>query len=124
MPLKDIYFIIKRRILEKRNIIFIIITIILSYFTLVLGELVPKRIAMRNPDKLARAVCGFIAAMSTILKPIVWLLSKSTNLVLRIFRINPNEIGEDVTEDDIRVMIDAAEEKGDIGFQGNAGKRI
>ena len=74
----------------------------------------PKRIAMRNPDKLARAVCGFIAAMSTILKPIVWLLSKSTNLVLRIFRINPNEIGEDVTEDDIRVMIDAAEEKGDI----------
>lgn len=92
----------------------VIITIILSYFTLVLGELVPKRIAMRNPDKLARAVCGFIAAMSTILKPIVWLLSKSTNLVLRIFRINPNEIGEDVTEDDIRVMIDAAEEKGDI----------
>ena len=92
----------------------IVITIILSYFTLVLGELVPKRIAMRNPDKLARAVCGIIAVMSIVLKPIVWLLSKSTNIVLRIFRINPNEVGEDVTEEDIRVMIDAAEESGDI----------
>lgn len=92
----------------------ILITIILSYFTLVLGELAPKRIAMKYSDKLARAVCGVISAMSVVLKPIVWMLSKSTNLVLRIFGINPNEVGENVTEEDIMVMIDAAEEGGDI----------
>lgn len=92
----------------------VVITIILSYFTLVLGELVPKRIAMKHSDKLAMAVCGFISGMSTVLKPIVWLLSKSTNIMLRVFGINPNEIGENVTEEDIMVMIDAAEEGGDI----------
>lgn len=92
----------------------VLITIILSYFTLVLGELVPKRIAMKHSDKLAMAVCGFISGMSTVLKPIVWLLSKSTNVMLRLFGINPNEVGENVTEEDIMVMIDAAEEGGDI----------
>lgn len=92
----------------------VVITIILSYFTLVLGELVPKRIAMKHSDKLAMAVCGFISGMSTVLKPIVWLLSKSTNVMLRLFGINPNDIGENVTEEDIMVMIDAAEEGGDI----------
>lgn len=92
----------------------VLITIILSYFTLVLGELVPKRIAMKHSDKLAMAVCGFISGMSTVLKPIVWLLSKSTNVMLRLFGINPNEVGEIVTEEDIMVMIDAAEEGGDI----------
>lgn len=92
----------------------VVITIILSYFTLVLGELVPKRIAMKYSDKLAMAVCGVISGMASVLKPIVWLLSKSTNIILRLFGINPNEIGENVTEEDIMVMIDAAEEGGDI----------
>ena len=92
----------------------VVITIILSYFTLVLGELVPKRIAMKYSDKLAMAVCGVISGMATVLKPIIWLLSKSTNIILRLFGINPNEIGENVTEEDIMVMIDAAEEGGDI----------
>lgn len=92
----------------------VVITIVLSYFTLVLGELAPKRIAMKNADKLARAVCGIISGMSAVLKPIIWLLSKSTNLVLRLCGINPNEVGENVTEEDIMVMIDAAEEGGGI----------
>lgn len=92
----------------------VVITIILSYFTLVLGELVPKRIALKYSDKLASAVCGFISGMSVVLKPIVWLLSKSTNIVLRLFGINPNEISENVTEEDIMVMIDAAEDGGGI----------
>ena len=92
----------------------ILITIILSYFTLVLGELVPKRIAMKHSDKLAMAVCGFISGMSTVLKPIVWLLSKSTNVMLRLFGINPNDVSENVTEEDIMVMIDAAEDGGGI----------
>lgn len=69
----------------------IVITLVLSYFTLICGELVPKRIAMRNPEKLARGVCDIIIAISVVMKPIVWFLSVSTNAVLRLFRINPHE---------------------------------
>jgi len=92
----------------------VIITLILSYFTLVLGELVPKRIAMRNPEGLARAVCGIITFLAKILKPIVWFMTVSTNGMLRLFGINPHEEKEPVSEDDIRLMIDIGEEKGTI----------
>ena len=53
----------------------ILITLILSYFTLVLGELVPKRVAMRHKEKLANAVCGFISGLTVVLKPVIWLLT-------------------------------------------------
>ena len=92
----------------------ILITLILSFFTLVLGELVPKKVAMRNPEKLARRVCGFIAGLSVALKPIVWLLTVSTNGLLRLFGINPNEAAEDVSEEDILDLVDAVEEQGEI----------
>jgi len=92
----------------------ILITIILSFFTLVLGELVPKRVAMRNPEGLARRVCGFIAGLSVALRPVVWLLSVSTNGMLRLFGINPNENNEDVSEEDILDLVDAVEEQGEI----------
>ncbi len=92
----------------------IFITLILSYFTLVLGELVPKRIAMKNSEKFARRVCGFINGLATVLKPIVWFMTVSTNGVLRLCGINPKEEEETVSEDDIRLMIDIGEEKGTI----------
>ena len=92
----------------------IVITLILSFFTLVLGELVPKRIAMRNPEKLARGVCGFISGLSKAMTPIVWLLSASTNGILRLFGIDPNENHEDVSEEDILDLVDAVEEQGEI----------
>lgn len=92
----------------------VLVTLILSYFTLICGELVPKRIAMRNPEKLARAVCGIIMAISTVTKPVVWFLSVSTNAVLRLFGINPHEEEEPVSEEEIRMMIDIGEEKGTI----------
>lgn len=92
----------------------ILITIVLSFFTLVLGELVPKRVAMRNPEGLARRVCGVILGLSKALRPIVWLLSASTNGILRLFGINPNETGEDVSEEDILDLVDAVEEQGEI----------
>ena len=92
----------------------IVITLILSYFTLVLGELVPKRVAMKNPEKFARAVCKFISFLAKVLKPIVWFMTKSTNLVLILCGINPKEEEETVSEDDIRLMIDIGEEKGSI----------
>ena len=92
----------------------IVITLVLSFFTLVLGELVPKRIAMRNSEKLARRVCGFIAGLSVLLRPVVWLLSVSTNGILRMCGINPHESDEDVSEEDILDLVDAVEEQGEI----------
>jgi len=92
----------------------IVITLILSYFTLVLGELVPKRIAMKHPEKLARAFCGVINGIAVILKPVVWFMAVSTSAVLKIFGINSQDNEEDVSEDDIRLLIDIGEEKGTI----------
>ena len=92
----------------------IIITLILSYFTLVFGELVPKRIAMQRPEKVARASAGVITVLSVIMKPIIWLLSVSTNGILRLLRMNPNQKEDDVTEEEIRLMVDIGEEKGAI----------
>lgn len=92
----------------------ILITLILSFLTLIFGELVPKRIAMHSPEKWARFVCGTIKLMNTILKPIIWLLSKSTNGILHLLGINPHEDTEDVSESQIRMMVDIGEEKGTI----------
>ena len=92
----------------------IAVTLVLSYFTLILGELVPKRVAMRHKEKLARAVCGVISFLATLLKPIIWFLTVSTNAVLRIIGINPNEKEEPVSEDDIVLMLDAGADEGTL----------
>ena len=92
----------------------VIITIILSYFTLVFGELVPKRIAMQKPYEVAKASCGVIRAMAFILRPVIWLLSKSVNGVLRLLRLKVEAEEESVTEDEIRMMVDLGGEKGAI----------
>ena len=92
----------------------VFITLVLSYFTLILGELVPKRVAMKHKDKLARGVCGLISFLTTILKPIIWFLSASTNAVLRLFGISPNEQDEAVSEEDIVIMLDAGADEGTL----------
>ena len=92
----------------------IAITLILSFFTLVLGELVPKRVAMRHKEKLAEVVCGSISTLAVVLKPIIWLLTVSTNGVLRIFGIDPNEKEEPVSEEDIVIMLDAGVDEGSL----------
>ena len=92
----------------------ILITLILSYFTLVLGELVPKRIAMRHKEKLANKVCGIISVLTTILKPIIWFLTASTNLVLRMLGIDPHAKEETVSEEEIVVMLDAGADEGTL----------
>lgn len=97
-----------------RTVSVILITLILSYFTLVLGELVPKRIAMRHKEKLAGAVCGVITILSKVLKPIIWLLTVSTNGMLRLFGIDPKEKEEAVSEEDIVIMLDAGGDDGTI----------
>ena len=92
----------------------IVITLVLSFFTLVLGELVPKRIAMKNKEKLAEHVCGTISGLAVILRPIIWLLTVSTNGVLRLFGIDPHEKEEPVSEEDIVLMLDAGADEGSL----------
>lgn len=97
-----------------RAISIILITLILSYFTLVFGELVPKRLAMKYTEKIAFSSVGIIKAISVVASPFVKLLTLSTNAVSKIFKITENE-EEVVTEEEIRMMIDVGEEKGVIG---------
>ena len=92
----------------------ILITIILSYFTLVFGELVPKRVAMKKAETLALGMSGLISFISKLFAPIVWLLTISTNALLRLMGIDPNSDDEEVTEEEIRMMVDAGREKGVI----------
>ena len=92
----------------------VLITLILSYFTLILGELVPKRIAMKYKEKMAGAACGVISFLTTVLRPVIWFLTVSTNAVLRMFRINPNEKEEAVSEEDIMIMLDAGADEGTL----------
>ncbi|MBS6722923.1 MAG: HlyC/CorC family transporter [Clostridiales bacterium] len=95
----------------------IVITLILSYFTLIFGELVPKRIAMKKSEQLALAISGLVSAISVLCKPIVWFLSLSTNAVLRLCGIDPTEADDDVSEEEIRMMVDAGSEKGTIDYE-------
>lgn len=92
----------------------IIITLVLSYFTLVLGELVPKRIAMKRSESIARTVSGLMIAMTAALRPIIWLLTVSTNGVLRLCGIDPEDNAEEVSEEEIIMMLDEGEEAGSI----------
>lgn len=92
----------------------ILITIILSYFSLVFGELVPKRIAMKNADSLALAMSGMITFVSKLFKPLVALLTVSTNALLRLCGIDPNADDEEVTEEEIQLMVDTGSRRGTI----------
>lgn len=95
------------------SIAIVLITIILSYFTLIFGELVPKRIAMKYYEKIAFATIGVIRFISIVTAPFVRFLTFSTNIVSKIFGISGNE-EETVTEEEIRMMVDVGEEKGSI----------
>lgn len=92
----------------------VLVTLILSYFTLIFGELVPKRIAMKHKEKLANSVCGIISFLAAVLKPIIWFLTVSTNAVLRIVGIDPHEKEEPVSEEDIVLMLDAGADEGSL----------
>lgn len=92
----------------------VVITFILSYFTLVLGELVPKRVAMQHPEKLSRIAIGPLSFISKASAPFVSLLNHSTNFFIRLFGGDPKAGEEKLTEEEIRMMIDVGEEKGAI----------
>ena len=91
-----------------------VITLILAYFTLVFGELVPKRIAMQKSYEMARFSYKVISGISFVMKPVIWFLSFSTNLVLKVLRLKTEAEEENVTEEEIRMMVDIGEETGNI----------
>lgn len=97
-----------------KTLALVVITIILSYFTLVLGELVPKRIAMKKSEAIGMFVIKPLNILSVITSPFVRLLTASTNGFVRLFGINPHEEDEKITEEEIRLMVDVGEEKGAI----------
>ncbi len=92
----------------------IVVTVILAFVTLVLGELVPRRAVMKNPEKAGLALSGVISFFAVIFTPFAWLASTVSNGILRLMRIDPNYDAERVTEEEIRMMVDAGSEKGTI----------
>ena len=92
----------------------VIITIILSYFTLIFGELVPKRIAMQKSMQVAKIASSVITALATVMRPVIWFLTFSTNTVLKLLRLKTTSEEETVTEEEIRMMVDLGEERGTI----------
>ena len=96
------------------NIAVIIITLILTFMTIVFGELIPKRIAQQKSYEVAKACCGIIGVISVIFKPIILLISGTTNLILRMMKLKTEAEDEQVSEDDIRMMVDVGGESGSI----------
>lgn len=97
-----------------KTISVVLITITLSYFTLVLGELVPKRLAMKKAEPVAMFAVGPLRVLSAIASPFVKLLTLSTNFFVRLLGIDPHDQDETVTEEEIRLMVDVGEERGAI----------
>ncbi len=112
-------FMIGSGIVIPETIFLIIVTVILSFFSIVLGELVPKRIAMKYAEKVAFALLGMLSFVSVIFAPFVWVLTKTTNLILRLFKIKPNEEEEAASEEELRLMLDTSSEHGEINTLEN-----
>lgn len=92
------------------TLVIVAITLVLSYVTLIFGELVPKRIAMKKADSLALGLSGPLTLIAKVFAPVVWLLSLSTNGVLRLFGVDPNEEEEAASEEDIRLMVEESDD--------------
>lgn len=97
-----------------KSISVFLITIVLAYFNLVFGELVPKRIAMKKSESMALGMSGMLYSVSKIFSPIVALLTVSTNFILRCMGIDPNEEEDRISEEEIRMMLIVGKEQGTI----------
>lgn len=98
----------------NQQVAIVLITIVLAYFTLVFGELLPKRIALQNSEKIAMTMVPIIGFVAMILKPFVMLLSFSTSLFARLFGIHTDKLEENVSLEEIRSIIEVGKEKGVI----------
>ena len=92
----------------------VLVTLVISYFSIVFGEMVPKRIAMKNAERFSLTMAGPITVIAKLFAPLVWLLTKSTNGILRLCGIDPESDEEIVTEEDLLLMADAGRKKGTI----------
>ncbi len=110
--LYDVGVPLSEQLLESISVI--LITLILSYFTLVLGELVPKRIAMQKAEPISMIVVRPLTILSKVTSPFVKLLTFSTNSLVKLFGVDPHANDEEVTEEEIRMMVDVGEERGTI----------
>ncbi|MDR2841608.1 MAG: hemolysin family protein [Spirochaetaceae bacterium] len=97
-----------------KTVSLIIITLIISFFTMVLGELVPKRLAMKKTEEIAYSLSFFLWLISKILSPAVWVLTNATRSLLYLFRLDPKAEEDTLTEEEIRLMVSASSEKGEI----------
>ena len=95
----------------------VLITVVLSYFSLVFGELVPKKIAMQNAEKISFGVAGIVATVEKIFSPFIRFLSASTNFILKLFRVNQDLKNETITEEEILMMLEVGSEKGVIDIK-------
>ena len=103
---------IPRNVLSTASVI--VITLVLSYFTLVFGELVPKRLAMKKAESIAMLAASPLHVLSKVVAPFVKLLTFSTNMTVRLFGVDPNAEDEEASEEEIRMMIDTGLERGTI----------
>jgi putative hemolysin len=97
-----------------KTIALVLITMVLSFCNIVFGELVPKRVALQKAEKLCFLFSGFILFASRLFSPAVWFLGKATNLFLRLFQVDPDAEEHKITEEEIRLLVDAGSERGAI----------
>ena len=83
----------------------IVLTLIISYCSIVISELVPKRIAMQRNEQIARAVVPAIHVFAKVCKPIIWLIGKNTNGIVRLLGFDPNETDSEVSDEELRVLV-------------------
>ena len=81
------------------------VTLVIAYFSLVFGELVPKRVALFKAEEIAMATAGIINVVANIFRPLIWLLSKSTDIVLRAFGIDPKEARSQISEEELLDLV-------------------
>jgi len=93
------------------TIAFLIVVMGITYISLVIGELVPKRLALHNPERIASAMAGFMSFLARLCAPVVAFISESTRLVMKVFRLDPQETPP-VTEEEIKVMMEQGTEAG------------
>ncbi len=111
-------FLVEKGVTIDENILktvsIVVITLVLAYFNLVFGELVPKRVAMKKSESMALGMANMLYGVSKVFSPLVALLTVSTNAVIKLMGINPEENDEVVTEEEIRMMLDEGDEQGTI----------
>ena len=101
------------------TICLVVVTLILAYFNIVFGELIPKRLAMRRADGMALGMSGMLKVVSVIFAPLVWLLTVSTNGILRLFGMKPGDDEDTPTAEEILLLAEAGSAKGSIEVREN-----